>query len=553
MKKLSALFILMYLMQGATAQNIFPSTGSAGIGTTSPDASSLLEIKSTKKGLLIPRMSKTLRDAIAAPATGLLIYQTTNLPGFYYYNGTLWTALSQSSQWTSAGNNIYFNNKVGVGTVAPIAKFSVSRTGAALFGAAMSNTLSTMSGILGPNINDTVCLASFGFNSNNQSALGIRGYRTGSTGDWTSTSIGLTMDVDNTPSAGAGIWLSSNGNIGINNPTPAARLDITSPVNGQDVIHVSDPIDGSAFNCTLSSGTGGTGIYLENSSANSTNPLIHAHSNTYEAIFASTSNTLSYAAVFSGSTYSTGSYVTSDERLKKNIQSYSGAIDALKKMDVKTYDFRSDGITGKMALPPQRQVGIMAQNIEIQFPQLVKETHFAESDINPKLKAGQGEKIDFKAVNYTGLVPVLVQAVKELSSQNDSLQTQIDAQQKVNADLQTQIDALKTMMFSKTTINAASSNLQQQTINFTGGSLEQNVPNPFVSITVIHYTLPQKYASAQIVITDNSGKVLKQMNITGNGKGSLNIGAATLTAGIYHYSMYIDGNLIGSKQMVLTK
>src|SRR4051794_1244748 len=72
------------------AQNKFPSTGSVGIGTTTPSASALLEIKSTKKGLLIPRMTLAQRNAIASPAKGLMIYQTDNTPGFYYYNGSGW-------------------------------------------------------------------------------------------------------------------------------------------------------------------------------------------------------------------------------------------------------------------------------------------------------------------------------------------------------------------------------------------------------------------------------------------------------------------------------
>ena len=72
----------------------FPSTGSAGIGTTSPNAPSILEIKSTKKGVLIPSMTKTQHYAITKPATGLLIYQTNSTPGFYYYSGTSWTAVS---------------------------------------------------------------------------------------------------------------------------------------------------------------------------------------------------------------------------------------------------------------------------------------------------------------------------------------------------------------------------------------------------------------------------------------------------------------------------
>src|SRR6187397_878059 len=82
----------------AFAQNIFPSSGAVGIGTTTPNASSLLEIKSTSKALLIPRMTQTQRNAITTPATGLLIYQSDHTPGFYYYSGTAWTAVTQKSK-----------------------------------------------------------------------------------------------------------------------------------------------------------------------------------------------------------------------------------------------------------------------------------------------------------------------------------------------------------------------------------------------------------------------------------------------------------------------
>src|SRR5258706_6984519 len=84
--------------------NIFPSSGSAGIGTTTPDASSALEIKSTAQGILIPRMTKIKRDAIASPATGLMIYQTNSTPGFYYYTGPSWTAVSSKGTNKSLSN-----------------------------------------------------------------------------------------------------------------------------------------------------------------------------------------------------------------------------------------------------------------------------------------------------------------------------------------------------------------------------------------------------------------------------------------------------------------
>jgi len=74
--------------------NTFPSTGSAGIGTITPNASSILEVKSTTQGVLIPRMTAAQRNAIASPATGLMIFQTNNTPGFYYYDGSAWTAVA---------------------------------------------------------------------------------------------------------------------------------------------------------------------------------------------------------------------------------------------------------------------------------------------------------------------------------------------------------------------------------------------------------------------------------------------------------------------------
>lgn len=59
--------------------------------------------------------------------------------------------------------------------------------------------------------------------------------------------------------------------------------------------------------------------------------------------------------------------------------------------------------------------------------------------------------------------------------------------------------------------------------------------------------------NAQIVITDKDGKALKQINISGSNKGTVNIDAAALSAGAYYYSLVVDGRMISSKQMVLTK
>lgn len=65
-----------------------------GIGTTTPDASSILELNSTTLGFLVPRMTDAQKTAISSPATGLLIYQTDLPNGFWYYDGTMWKQLT---------------------------------------------------------------------------------------------------------------------------------------------------------------------------------------------------------------------------------------------------------------------------------------------------------------------------------------------------------------------------------------------------------------------------------------------------------------------------
>ncbi|HLU94894.1 MAG TPA: exosporium glycoprotein BclB-related protein [Membranihabitans sp.] len=87
----SKLYILLLILLPGITGIGFSQTG---IGTNSPDPSAQLEVSSTDKGILIPRMSEAQRDAIATPATGLLIFQTDGSEGFYYFDGTNWISLS---------------------------------------------------------------------------------------------------------------------------------------------------------------------------------------------------------------------------------------------------------------------------------------------------------------------------------------------------------------------------------------------------------------------------------------------------------------------------
>jgi hypothetical protein len=76
---------------------LFVSSTGFGIDTTTPDSSAALEVSSTLKGFLIPRMTTSQRDSIATPANGLQIYNTTTNQ-VNFYNGSAWTSdVSQNS------------------------------------------------------------------------------------------------------------------------------------------------------------------------------------------------------------------------------------------------------------------------------------------------------------------------------------------------------------------------------------------------------------------------------------------------------------------------
>ena len=107
-----------------------------GIGTLTPSTSSILELSSTTKGFLFPRMTYTQRTAISGPATGLMVYQTnavgTSQSGIYFYDGSLWKRIARSDEitgggpggWTIVGDDQYSNlaGNVGIGSTTPTSK-----------------------------------------------------------------------------------------------------------------------------------------------------------------------------------------------------------------------------------------------------------------------------------------------------------------------------------------------------------------------------------------------------------------------------------------------
>ena len=119
--KMKSLFLIICVLVFLT------SFAQVGIGTTNADASSMLEVKSTTKGVLVPRMTSTERTGILLPAIGLLVFDNTTQT-FWYYKSTGWLELvTGGGYWSANSTNIYNNNSgnVGIGTSIPLSKFNV--------------------------------------------------------------------------------------------------------------------------------------------------------------------------------------------------------------------------------------------------------------------------------------------------------------------------------------------------------------------------------------------------------------------------------------------
>ena len=116
MKNILCILFLAFFIQS----NIFGQFNNVGIGTTNPDSTAVLEINSSDKGVLIPRLNLAQRSAITIPATSLLIYQTDNIPGYYYYSGSSWQKIGDDLGSHIATQALDMDTNKIVNVLAPI-------------------------------------------------------------------------------------------------------------------------------------------------------------------------------------------------------------------------------------------------------------------------------------------------------------------------------------------------------------------------------------------------------------------------------------------------
>ncbi len=123
------LFTLLVFVNASLCQ-----VGISGTAGFAPSTNAMLDISSTTKGLLIPRMNTAQRNALLATATdGLLVYDT-DTKSFWFYNSTTmaWNALSAGNNWLNSGTDIFNGNigNVGIGISNPTGNLHISANGA---------------------------------------------------------------------------------------------------------------------------------------------------------------------------------------------------------------------------------------------------------------------------------------------------------------------------------------------------------------------------------------------------------------------------------------
>jgi hypothetical protein len=235
------------------------------------------------------------------------------------------------------------------------------------------------------------------------------------------------------------------------------------------------------------------------------------------------------AGYFDGETYcSSGFWTGSDKRLKKDIQAEKNALGIVQRLNPVNY-FLNQADNSWINLTDKKQHGFISQEVAEILPELVQDVKHPVRENNRVVRYES-----YKALNYNGFISLLTKAIQELNNKVEALETQLS--QKTSSQV--------------VVINEATDAITEK-IKASSFMLAQNVPNPFTSSTIIKYSIPANNV-AMIAVFDLNGKMLLQFpNL--KGANQITINGSTLQAGMYLYSLLVNGQEIITKKMVLTK
>lgn len=245
-----------------------------------------------------------------------------------------------------------------------------------------------------------------------------------------------------------------------------------------------------------------------------------------------------YTWAWKGHTYG------SDISLKKNIMPIEEALKKVISLKGVRYQY-NDAIEGSNE---DFRLGFIAQEVEPILPEAVIEMHDGK-----------------KAMIYTDLIAVLVEAIKEQQVQIDNLQAIVSEQTNDIIILKEQIDACCQKSLYYSSPNTLNENDEQNELgdeSFTDektvkdvdrAKLYQNTPNPFTVNTEIRFDIPENMISAKLLIHDMQGTEIKSYNISTKGISNIIIQGSELPAGMYMYTLLVNNSVVDTKKMILTK
>ena len=237
-----------------------------------------------------------------------------------------------------------------------------------------------------------------------------------------------------------------------------------------------------------------------------------------------------------GNVFATSYLTPSDSRLKKDIVDFKDGLNIINQLRPIKYQYN-----GKAGLETKKDhIGIFAQDLQKAAPYLVEE--FVHEETNEKgelLKQETYLKIHDSEIKY-----LLINAIQEQ-------QANIESQRAIIEQLEEELELVKDALKIKSGKN---DNNQLLEINGAGTEkayLGQNAPNPFEGEAIIEYFLPEETSNANIVVFDNTGKIIKELELEEKGAGTIDLKMNEMPSGIYHYSLIINGKTMDSKQMIL--
>lgn len=252
-----------------------------------------------------------------------------------------------------------------------------------------------------------------------------------------------------------------------------------------------------------------------------------------------------FAGYFAGNVTVTGTFNnSSDRRLKDNISTEVGALDRIMQLRPTTYEYKKDEKYQEMHLADGLQHGFIAQELEEVFPEMVGtgvqflgESQFADPDKVAEEGEQPLEKFEYKTVNYISMIPVLTKGIQEQQAEIEEKDARI-------AELERKVELL--MANANTSKAGAATDIE------TANVLYQNSPNPFSARTEIRYELSGE-GTAEILVFDMNGRQLRSFTDLEAGNSSITIEGSEFEAGMYFYSLIVNGEEVATKRMILTK